>query len=92
MATMFEAQVSALRVFKLIAGQVQKATLRNILNDVASDLQGGSSISDALAKHPNVFSDFYVNMVRSGEESGKLDQTSASSRIIWTGPMKLHQK
>ncbi|MEK7150062.1 MAG: type II secretion system F family protein, partial [Patescibacteria group bacterium] len=75
MATMFEAQVSALRVFQLIAGQVQKATLRNILNDVASDLQGGSSISDALAKHPNVFSDFYVNMVRSGEESGKLDQT-----------------
>lgn len=75
MATMFEAQVSALRVFQLIAGQVEKAALRNVLNEVSSDLQGGSSISDALYKHPNVFSDFYVNMVRSGEESGKLDQT-----------------
>ena len=74
-ATMFEAQVSALRVFQLIAGQAEKAALRNVLNEVASDLQGGSSISDALYKHPNVFSDFYVNMVRSGEESGKLDQT-----------------
>jgi len=75
MATMFEAQVSALRVFQLIAGQVEKRALRNVLNEVASDLQGGSPISDALYKHPNVFSDFYVNMVRSGEESGKLDQT-----------------
>lgn len=75
MATMFEAQVSALRVFQLIAGQAEKASIRNVLSEVASDLQGGSSISDALYKHSNVFSDFYVNMVRSGEESGKLDQT-----------------
>lgn len=75
MATMFQAQVSALRVFQLIGGQIKKRALRNVLNEVASDLQGGSSISDALNKHSNVFSDFYVNMVRSGEESGKLDQT-----------------
>lgn len=75
MATMFEAQVSALRVFQLIAGQVEKIALRKVLEEVASDLQGGSSISDALYKHSNVFSDFYVNMVKSGEESGKLDQT-----------------
>ena len=75
MATMFEAQVSALRVFQLIAGQVEKRALRNVLNEVASDLQGGSPISDALYKHPNVFSDFYVNMVRAGEESGKLNDT-----------------
>ena len=75
MATMFEAQISALRVFQLIAGQVEKSALRNVLNEVASDLQGGSPISDALYKHPNIFSDFYVNMVRSGEESGQLDKT-----------------
>ena len=75
MATMFEAQVSALRVFQLIGAQVKKTALRKVLSEVASDLQGGSSISDALNKHPGVFSDFYVNMVRSGEESGKLDQT-----------------
>jgi type IV pilus assembly protein PilC len=40
-----------------------------------SDLQAGNTISEALAKQPDVFSDFYVNMVKSGEESGKLDQT-----------------
>ncbi len=74
-ATLFEAQVSALRVFRLLAEQAEKPFLRQVLVQVSDDLQGGSAISKAMEKHPKVFSDFYVNMVRSGEESGKLDQT-----------------
>ncbi len=74
LATLFEAQVSALRVFRLIAGEVENKTLANALTEVADDLQGGSAISKALAKHPKIFSEFYTNMVRSGEESGKLDE------------------
>lgn len=74
-ATLFEAQVSALRVFRLLAEQAEKPFLRQVLIQISDDLQGGTSISKALEKHPKVFSDFYVNMVRSGEESGKLDQT-----------------
>lgn len=74
-ATLFEAQVSALRVFQLLAEQTEKAYLREVLINVADDLQAGSSLSLALAKYPKVFSDFYVNMVRAGEETGKLDET-----------------
>jgi type IV pilus assembly protein PilC len=74
-ATLFEAQVSALRVFRLLAEQADKPFLRNVLTTISDDLQAGSSISKSLAKHPKVFTDFYVNMVRSGEESGKLDET-----------------
>ncbi|TSC69163.1 MAG: Uncharacterized protein G01um101456_307 [Parcubacteria group bacterium Gr01-1014_56] len=74
-ATLFEAQVSALRVFRLLAEQGDKPFLRNVLTAISDDLQAGSSISKSLAKHPKVFSDFYINMVRSGEESGKLDET-----------------
>ncbi len=74
-ATLFEAQVSALRIFRLLAEQAEKPFIRNVLTSVADDLQGGTAISGALGKHPKVFSNFYVNMVRSGEESGKLDQT-----------------
>lgn len=73
-ATLFEAQVSALRVFRLLAAEVDNKTLADILTRVADDLQGGSPISKALAKHSKVFSTFYVNMVRSGEESGKLSE------------------
>lgn len=75
LATLFEAQVSALRIFQLLSQQVTKPFLRAALTQVSDDLQSGSSITNALAKHPKVFSDFYVNMVRAGEESGKLDQT-----------------
>jgi type II secretory pathway component PulF len=40
---------------------------------VADDIQGGSSISKAMERHPKIFSSFYTNMVKSGEESGKLN-------------------
>ena len=74
MATLFEAQVPALRTFRLLASETASSVLRISLNKVADDLQEGSSISEALARHPHIFSDFYINMVKVGEESGKLDQ------------------
>src|SRR6185437_11078268 len=67
-ATLFEAQVSALRVFRLLAEQAEKPYVRQVLTSVSDDLQAGNSISKSLAKYPKVFSDFYVNMVRAGEE------------------------
>ena len=72
LATLFEAQVSALRVFRLLSSETENAYLGKLLQQVADDIQGGSSIAKALAKHPKAFSSFYVNMVRAGEESGKL--------------------
>ena len=74
-ATLFEAQVAALRVFRLLASEVDNKRLATILSTVGDDLQSGSPISRALARHPKVFTTFYVNMVRSGEESGKLSET-----------------
>ncbi|MEK7087880.1 MAG: type II secretion system F family protein [Patescibacteria group bacterium] len=73
-STLFEAQVSAFRIFRLLATETDHPMLRQILIAISDDLQGGSSISKALGKHPHVFSGFFVNMVRSGEEAGKLDQ------------------
>jgi len=74
-ATLFEAQVSALRVFRLLAAEVDNRQLATVLSSVGDDLQGGSPISTALSRHPKVFSVFYVNMVHAGEESGKLSET-----------------
>lgn len=74
-STLFEAQVSALRVFRLLASEVDNQVLADILTAIADDIQGGSPMSRALARHPKVFSSYYVNMVRAGEESGKLSMT-----------------
>lgn len=75
MTTLFEAQVSALRAFRLLAEEARTPKLAEKLLLISNDIQGGSTISSALAKHPDVFTPFYVNMIRAGEESGKLDET-----------------
>jgi len=74
-STLFDAQVSALRVFRLLGAEADNALLATVLNDIADDLQAGSSISRALGNHPEVFTPFYVNMVKAGEESGSLDRS-----------------
>lgn len=75
LATLFEAQVSALRVFRLLASETTNPKLARKLNDIAESLQGGMSISDSMEKHKDVFNSFYVSMVKAGEETGRLDET-----------------
>jgi type II secretory pathway component PulF len=77
LSTLFQAQVSALRIFRLLSSEADNKVLGAKLATIADDLQSGSSISAAMAKHPKVFSDFYVSMIKAGEESGKLDETFA---------------
>jgi type IV pilus assembly protein PilC len=76
-STLFEAQVSALKAFNLLSTNTENKALVKILTTVSDDISSGVSISGALAKHPEAFSNFYVNMVKAGEESGKLTQTFA---------------
>jgi type IV pilus assembly protein PilC len=75
LSTLFQAQVSALRIFRMLGAETENKVLGAKLTTIADDLQSGSPISAALAKHPKAFSSFYVNMVKAGEESGKLDDT-----------------
>jgi len=74
-ATLFDAQVSALKAFTMLSVNTENRLLGNKLTQICDDIQAGVSISGALARHPDVFSDFYVNMVKVGEETGKLNQT-----------------
>jgi type IV pilus assembly protein PilC len=74
-STLFQAQVSPLRIFRLLSAEVPDPQLQIIMSQIVEDLQAGNSISRALSAHPQVFSSFYVNLVRSGEESGTLEKT-----------------
>jgi type IV pilus assembly protein PilC len=75
LATLFSSQVSALKAFTLLSENSENKLLGSQLRTIGDDLQAGSSISDALAKYPDTFSSFYVNLVKAGEESGKLNET-----------------
>lgn len=74
-STLFQSGVSALRSFRLVAAETENPRLKEVLNIVADDIQSGLSISSALSKHNNVFGVFYSNMIKAGEESGKLDDS-----------------
>lgn len=74
-ATLLEAHVPALRTFRLIASETSNTSFAKKLTHISDDIQNGVAISDAFYKYPSIFSDFYINMVRAGEESGKLPET-----------------
>jgi type IV pilus assembly protein PilC len=74
-ATLFQAQVPAVRVFTLMENNIENKYLSEIIASITEDIKGGMTISQAMKKHPDAFSRFYVNMVASGEESGKLTET-----------------
>lgn len=74
-ATLFQAHVSPLRIFRLLSAEVDNPQLKDAMNKITEDLQGGNSISRALSQHPDIFSSFYVNLVRAGEESGSLEKS-----------------
>lgn len=73
-ATMIGAGVPLLRALNSLKEHNPNKVLADALGEVAQDIQGGLSLADALAKHPNIFNDIYVNMVRAGEAAGVLDE------------------
>lgn len=74
-ATLLEAHIPALKTFRLIASEAENPLIAKKFTEISDDIQNGIPISEALFKHPSIFSDFFVNMVRGGEESGKLPET-----------------
>lgn len=73
-STMISAGVPILRALSTLKEQAESEALRKALDQIASDIEGGMSLSEALTKHPNTFSEIYINMVKAGEEGGILDQ------------------
>lgn len=73
LSTMVSAGVPLLRSLTTMRDQVENPTLREVISDMIKDVQGGVSLADAMAKHPDVFSDIFVNMIRAGEAAGIVD-------------------
>jgi type IV pilus assembly protein PilC len=74
-ATMINSGLAVLRALYVLEEQTQNSRLKKIIKAVRDDVEAGSPLSDAMAKHPVAFDRLYVAMVRAGEASGALDQT-----------------
>jgi len=73
LATMVDSGIPLVQALDILCEQIEKPAFKNILGKIKDDIETGSSLSDALGRHPAVFSTLYVNMVRAGESSGALD-------------------
>lgn len=75
LAVMISATVPIVQALRILVKQTDNITFKIIISEIADEVDGGAKLSAALARYPSVFSDFFVHMVRSGETTGKLDET-----------------
>src|ERR1019366_7342662 len=73
LATLVDAGLPLLRGLRVLEKQERNATLKSILAQLATSIEGGSTFSEALAQHPKVFNRLFVNMVKAGELGGVLE-------------------
>jgi len=73
LATMIDAGLPIVQCLEILGQQSESKLLRNTLTMVRKDVEGGSTLADALRKHPKIFDDLYINMVEAGEAGGILN-------------------
>jgi len=73
LSTLIDAGLPLLRSLNVLIAQLKPCKLRDILREVAQDIQSGGTFADSLSKHPKQFDRLYVNMVRAGEVGGMLE-------------------
>ncbi|MCK4960415.1 MAG: type II secretion system F family protein [Planctomycetes bacterium] len=73
LSTLQDAGLAILRSLRILEEQQKKGTFRKVIGYVADDIEGGATLSEAMAKHPRCFDRLFVNMVAAGEVGGVLD-------------------
>ena len=74
MATILKTQVPVLQGMQNLSIETKKPVFRNMIEAIRRDLAAGNSLADSLARHPKIFNELYVNIVRAGEHTGKVDE------------------
>ena len=73
LATMLAAGIPLVQGFEIIGAGHDKPAMQRLILDIKSDVEGGTSLHEALAKHPLYFDDLYINLVEAGEQAGALE-------------------
>jgi type IV pilus assembly protein PilC len=73
LATMLAAGIPLVQAFEIVANGNEKAAMQRLILEVKADVEGGTSLHEALGKHPLYFDDLYVNLVEAGEQAGALE-------------------
>src|SRR6056297_3874927 len=73
LATMMQAGIPLVQAFDIVATGHENPSMQKLLGAIKADIESGTTLADALAKHPLYFDDLFVNLVNSGEQSGALE-------------------
>lgn len=92
MATLIGAGLPLVRSLRVLVEQSESRNLKDALNMVADDIEGGSTFSEALAKHPRIFNRLFINMVKAGEVGGALEQVLDRLAIFAEKAMAIRSK
>jgi len=92
LATMINAGLSLIRSLNILAEQTESKPLAKVLFQVRSDVEGGSSLSASMGRHPTAFPPLMVNMIKAGEVGGFLDQVLVSVAQNYESEVKLRSK
>ena len=91
-ATLIDAGLPLVQGLEILSSQEENKAFKKILIQVKSDVEGGSTLADALKKHPKVFDNLYVNLVAAGEVGGVLDTILARLAAYYEKAAKLRGK
>ena len=75
LSTLTDASMPLGQSLRTLAQQAIKPTIQKIISNIADLVEGGSALSSALSTHPRYFTSFYINLIKSGETTGKLNET-----------------
>ena len=73
LATMLGAGIPLVQAFEIVGNGHDKPSMQKLILDIKSDVEGGTSLHEALSKHPLYFDDLFVNLVEAGEQAGALE-------------------
>lgn len=91
-STMVDAGVSLVRCLSVLAQQTVSPKLRRIITEIEGEVQSGQTLSKALSKYPNVFSNLFVGLVRAGEIGGALEESLQRLSSFLEKDMELRRK
>lgn len=74
LSVMISATIPIVQALRTLVVQTSNVTLKIIISEIADEVEGGAKLSLALGRHPQVFNNFYVNLIKSGETAGQLDE------------------
>jgi type IV pilus assembly protein PilC len=92
MATIVNAGLPLIEGLNILGEQMENPTFRSVVRQIEKDVEGGDTLTEALARHPRIFNPLFVNLIKAGEASGMLDEILAQLALYLEKAASLQRK